>query len=149
MEKAAQVPGRRCHVKNQLTPSPEWAKQPVEIRRGRTTKNVQGTNTLLVRVMIGENYKLTTSAPNASKCSLWFRIIDPGWRCRSWCADALAALARDGQALGTSVLDWWRIEEIARRYVREKTTQGRFNNSALLLRPKPTWDLLENKEVVA
>ena len=110
-------------------------------------QNVQGTNTLLVRVVIG---KIT----NLRRLLQTLRSVpvvqnDPGWRCRSWCADALAALARDGQALGTSVLDWQRIEEIARRYVREKTTQGRFNNSALLLRPKPTWDLLENKEVVA
>ena len=146
MENVAQVPGRRCHVKNQLTPSPNgprslWKYEELELQ------NVQSTSTLLARVVIGK-------IVNKERLLQTLRNVpvvqnDSGWRCRSWCADALAALARDGQALGSSVLDWQRIEEVARRYVREKTAQGRFNNVALLLRPKPTWDLLENKEVVA
>ena len=49
---------------------------------------------------------------------------DPGWRCRSWRANALAAMAKDGKAVGTSVLDWQRIEQMARRYVGEKTARG-------------------------
>ena len=73
---------------------------------------------------------------------------DPGWRCRTCCANALAAIAADGKAVGTSVLDWQQIEQAARWYAGQKTAQGRFTTSALLMRPKPTWDLLENKAMI-
>lgn len=38
---------------------------------------------------------------------------DPEWRCRTWCANALSAIAADGQAMGTPVLDWQRVEQVA------------------------------------
>jgi len=145
VENAAQVPGRRCHVKNRLNPNPDgpgslWQYEETELQ------NVQNTNTLLIRVMIGK-------VENLERLLGIFRSIpvvqnDPGWRCRSWCANALAAIAKDGKAVGTSVLDWQRIELAARRYVGEKSAQGRFATSELLLRPKPTWNLLENKEII-
>jgi len=125
------VPGRRCHVKNRLNinpdgPSSVWEYEELQLQ------NVQNTNTLLVRVIIGK-------VENLNRLLEIFRSIpvfqnDPGWRCRSWCADALAAIAKDGEAVGTSVLDWQRIEQAARRYVGEKTAQGRFATSALLER---------------
>ena len=31
----------------------------------------------------------------------------------------------------------------------KKTAQGRFDTSALLMRPKPTWNLLDDKEMIA
>ena len=140
------MPGRRCHVENRLNPNPNgpssvWVYEELQLQ------NVQNTNTLLVRVIIGK-------VENLNRLLEIFRSVsvvqnDPGWRCRSWCADALAAIANDGEALGTSVLHWQRIEQAARRYVGEKTAQGRFATSALLLRPKSTWDLSENKEIVS
>ena len=51
MEKAAQVPGRRCHVKNQPNPNAPggvWQYEEVQLQ------NVQNTTSLLVRVMIGK-----------------------------------------------------------------------------------------------
>lgn len=146
VEKTAQVPGRRCHVKNRLNPNPHgissiWEYEEVQI------PNVQNTATLLVRVVIGK-------VENLGRLLEILRSIpviqnDPGWRCRTWCANALTAIAKDGTAVGTSVLDWQRIEQAARRYAGDKTVQGRFASAALLLGPKPTWDLLENKEIVA
>jgi hypothetical protein len=109
-------------------------------------QNVQNTNTLLVRVMIGK-------VEDLARLITILRSIpviqnDPGWRCRTWCANALAAIAADGKAVGTSVLDWLRVEQAARWYAGQKTAEGRFATLALLLRPKPTWDLLENKEIM-
>ena len=143
MEKAAQVPGRRCHVKNRPNPNGPgsvWQYEEVKLQ------NVQNTTTLLVRVMIGK-------IENLARLITILRSIpviqnDPGWRCRTWCTNALAAIAADGKAVGTSVLDWQRIEQAARWYAGQKTAQGRFATSALLTTPKPTWDLLENKEMI-
>ena len=139
-----EVPGGRYHVKNRINPSADgpssiWAYEEADL------KDVKNTTNLLARVMIGKVESL-------ERLLGIFRRIpviqnDPGWRCRSWCANALAAIAEDSKAVGTSVLDWHRIEEAARRYVGEKTAQGRFATSALLLQPKPTWDLLVNREI--
>lgn len=118
-----------------------WQYEEVQLR------NVQNTASLLVRVKIGK-------VENLARLSTILRSIpviqnDPGWRCRTWCANALAAIAADGKAVGTSVLDWQQIEQAARWYAGQKTAQGRFATSALLTRPKPTWDLLENKEMIS
>ena len=61
----------------------------------------------------------------------------------------MEAIAKDGKAVGTSKLDWTEIEELGRRYVAEKTAAGRYNELARLEGPRPTWDILENKETVA
>ena len=74
---------------------------------------------------------------------------DPKWRCRSWIASALEAIAKDGKAVGTSELDWTRIEEFGRRYTAKKTAASRYMQLNLLEGPRPTWDILENKEIVA
>jgi hypothetical protein len=55
---------------------------------------------------------------------------------------------RDVKALGTSELNWQKIEATAREYVSEKTAGGRYQNLADMLKPKPTWDMLENKEII-
>jgi hypothetical protein len=107
-------------------------------------QNVQNATSLLVRVMIGK-------IENLARLITILRSIpviqdDPGWRCRTWCANALAAIAADGKAVGTSVLDRQQIEQAARWYAGQKSAQGRFATSALLIRPKPTWDLLEKKK---
>ena len=108
--------------------------------------NVQNTNSLLIRVMIGKIEDLARLLTILRSVPIIQN--DPGWRCRTWCADALAAIAADGKAVGTSELDWQRVEQIARWYAGQKTAQGRFATSALLIRPKPTWDLLGNKEMI-
>jgi len=73
---------------------------------------------------------------------------DSNWRCRTWIASALDKIAKDGGCVGTAELDWQKIEPFARQYVRDKTASGRYLTAADLMRPKPTWDMLENKETV-
>jgi hypothetical protein len=109
-------------------------------------QNVQNTTTLLVRVMVGKIEDLTRLITILRRIPVVQN--DPGWRCRTWCANALAAIAADGKAVGTSVLDWQQIEQAARWYTGQKTAEGRFATSVLLARPKPTWDLLANKEII-
>ncbi|KAK0288901.1 hypothetical protein LTR91_018412 [Friedmanniomyces endolithicus] len=74
---------------------------------------------------------------------------DPAWRCRAWIATALAELARDGKAVGTSQLDWAIVEATARQYVARKAAAGRYERVEDVLKPKPTWDMLEGQETVA
>lgn len=66
-----------------------------------------------------------------------------------WVADVLSRIAEDGKAVGTSVLDWAKIEKVACDYVASKTTAGRYLDDRGIVLLKPTWDMLEEREVVA
>ena len=131
------IPGARYHVKN----SPlGWTYEEIIL------ENVRTTNTLLVRIVIAK-------IEDEHRLIALFRGLpvvqgDSSWRCRSWIASALAEIAKDGKCVGSAELDWQKIEPFARRYVEEKTANGRYRSAADLLKPKPTWDLLENKESV-
>lgn len=57
-------------------------------------------------------------------------------------------IARDGRCVGTSNLNWGEIEAFARQYVTQKTAAGRYVKAEDMLKPKPTYDLLEGKETV-
>ena len=131
------IPGARYHVKN----SPfGWTYEEIPL------ENVRTTNTLLVRIVIAK-------IEDEHRLIALFRRLpvvqdDSNWRCRHWIASALAEIAKDGKCVGSAELDWQKIEPFARRYVEEKSASGRYRSAADLLRPKPTWDLLENKESV-
>jgi hypothetical protein len=73
---------------------------------------------------------------------------DSNWRCRSWIASGLVKIGQDGKCVGTAELDWQKSEPLARQYVGDKTARGRYRSAADLLKPKLTWDMLENKEIV-
>lgn len=73
---------------------------------------------------------------------------DSNWRCRTWVAYILQKLKDDGKAVGRSELDWARIEAFGRQYVASKNASMRYNSEALILGPKPTYDLVENKEIM-
>lgn len=73
---------------------------------------------------------------------------DPNWRCRTWVSAALDKLSRDGKAVGTSQLNWQTIETVARRYVGGKAEKGRYKVAENPPKPRPLYDLLENKEIV-
>ncbi|KAI1176473.1 hypothetical protein F4777DRAFT_268813 [Nemania sp. FL0916] len=131
------VPGARYHVKNSFQ---GWTYEEMELQ------NVRNTTTLLVRILIAK-------IEDEKRLVELFRRVpvvqgDPSWRCRTWIANALAEIAKDGKCVGTAELNWQRIEAFARQYVGDKTAGGRYENAADLLRPKPTWDLLENRETV-
>jgi hypothetical protein len=137
-EKDAEVPGKRYHVKNPINRG--WVYEELELRNVRTTDN------LLVRVLIGK-------VADLERLENVFRSVpvvqnDPNWRCRTWTRHAVEALAADGKAMGTSVLDWQKIEDTAKWYAGEKADAGRFRDADLIRMPKPTWDMLKNKETV-
>ncbi|KAI0155603.1 hypothetical protein BJ166DRAFT_337965 [Pestalotiopsis sp. NC0098] len=131
------TPGGRYHVKN----SP-WGWTYEE----RALDNVQNTTSLLARILIAkiENEQ--------HLIALLGRVPviqgDSNWRCRTWIGSALAEIAKDGKCVGTAELDWKKIEAFGRRYVAEKTASGRYRTAEDLLQAKPTWDMLENREII-
>ncbi|EHY60979.1 hypothetical protein ABEF92_004502 [Exophiala dermatitidis] len=138
VEDRQQVPGMRYHVKNHFTHG--WTYEEVSV------SNVQNTNTLLARIVVAkvederrlvEIFRTTQVVQN-----------DPQWRCRTWISDVLARLAIDGKAVGTSQLDWGKVEAVARGYVTKKVAAGRYSAGKDMASPKPTWDMLEEKEIV-
>lgn len=133
------VPGFRYHVRN--TPAAGWKYEEEEL------KNVQNTINLLARIVIAK-------VEDHSRLVAILRRLpviqnDPSWRCRSWIGSALEELARDGKAVGTSHLDWAKVEATARQYVADKVAAGRYLRGEDMLPPKPTWDMMESKETVA
>ncbi|PGH20107.1 hypothetical protein AJ80_03675 [Polytolypa hystricis UAMH7299] len=97
--------------------------------------NVRNTINLLARI-------LNAKIEDEERLVSIFRSIpvvqdDPNWRC-----------PREQKAVGTSELDWKKIEAHTRQYVGQKTVGGRYVSPDALLRPKPTWDMIENKESV-
>ena len=132
------VPGARYHVKNSLL---GWIYEETEL------ENVQNTLNLLARMLIAK-------IENEERLIALLRGLpvvqgDSNWRCRSWIANALAEIAKDGKCVGTAELNWPKIETLARQYVGEKKASGRYQTGVDMLRPKPTWDMLENKENIS
>ena len=117
-----------------------WAYEEIPLR------NVRTTNNLLARILIAKIededrlINLLRGLPVVQD--------DPSWRCRTWVASALAAIAKDGKCVGTAELDWQKIEVLARQYVGDKTASGRYQSGVDLSKPKPTWDMIEDKESV-
>ncbi|KAI1214249.1 uncharacterized protein F4807DRAFT_407190 [Annulohypoxylon truncatum] len=108
--------------------------------------DVQTSVRLLVRVLIA---KIT----NESQLIEVFRNTpifykDPTFNCRTWVIDALSRISNNRKVVGTSQLDWKMIEERARSYIAVKTVVGRFGAGQDMTKPKPTWDLLKDKEIV-
>ncbi|RDW93565.1 uncharacterized protein DSM5745_00887 [Aspergillus mulundensis] len=102
MEGGGDVPGKRYHVKN--NPVKGWEYQEVNLPDIRTT------TTLLARILIAK-------IEDEERLVAIIRSIpvvqnDPDWRCRTWLAHALAAMTKDGKAVGTSELDWHKIEAL-------------------------------------
>lgn len=139
VEKGVDVPGVRYHVKNH--PISGWVYEEMGVSDVRTT------NTLLARIVIAK------VEDEQRLIGLLRRLPvvngDPNWRCRSWIGHALAEIAKDGKCVGTSRLEWQNIEVFARQYVAHKTGMGRYAKAEDMLKPKPTYDLLEGKETVA
>ncbi len=138
-ETQAVVPGVRYHAKNH--PITGWILEEAEL------SNVRNTINLLARVLIAkiENEALLVKILRETP------VVrdDPEWTCRSWIVDALSRIQAAGnKAVGTARLDWPTIEEFARRYVAEKKAAGRYAGDGDMTLPRPTWNLLEEREIV-
>ncbi|OBT42517.1 hypothetical protein VE00_06235 [Pseudogymnoascus sp. WSF 3629] len=136
--KSKEVPGTRYHVKNSIVTG--WNYEELNLR------DVQNTTTLLARLLIAkieddeclkEVFRTTPLVQN-----------DPNWRCRTWVEQVLASIISDGKIVGTSQLDWRAIEQTGREYVAKKKSAGRYTNATDLMGPRPTWNMLENQEIV-
>jgi hypothetical protein len=115
--------------------------------RKKELNDVKSPDNLLARLVIAkvEDEKLLQDI----FCNTPVIQGNPEWRCRTWIADALCRLANaPGKAVGTAELDWDKIEGEARRYVMQKTDEGRYLDSESVLLPRPTWDMLEGREVI-
>ncbi|KAK4044187.1 hypothetical protein C8A01DRAFT_31794 [Parachaetomium inaequale] len=142
LESQQQVPGVRYHVKN--SPLTGWVYEEAPL------PNVRSTVNLLARVLIAkieDEDRLVETLRGTPVVQ-----DDPAWRCSTRLANALRRIQQgDGprKAVGTAQLDWARIEPVARDYVARKRASGRYERGVDLLLPKPTWDLLEERELVA
>ncbi|KAI0532519.1 hypothetical protein GGR58DRAFT_517658 [Xylaria digitata] len=137
VEREDVVPGIRYHVKN----SPlGWTYEEVSL------ENIRNAINLLARILVAK-------IENEPRLIALLRRLpvtqgDPNWRCRTWIASALAEIEKDGKCVGTAELNWQKIEAFARQYVGGKTANGRYQSALDLLKAKPTWNMLENKESV-
>ncbi|KAI2621833.1 hypothetical protein GGR54DRAFT_639165 [Hypoxylon sp. NC1633] len=132
------VAGTRYHVK--IRPGQGW--KFIE----DTLSDVQSSVRLLARIVIA---KIT----DRSRLVDIFRSTvivqnDLRFDCRTWIIDALQNIRLDGNVVGTAELNWENIEHRAHRYVAEKTEAGRYEQGQDMTRPKPTWDMLDRKEII-
>lgn len=66
-----------------------------------------------------------------------------GWNCVSWAEEALAWVAHDGKALGSSHTDWAYVRDTAMWYVAKKAAEHRFDGEEQFDQGKvPTWELI-------
>ena len=138
IEDEPEVPGVRYHVKNH--PLGGW------VYEEKSLPNVQSTISLLARILIAK----VEDERRLIQILRETPVIqgDPNWRCRTWVQAVLVSIRRDGRAVGTSNLSWAQIEPWAREYVARKTESGRYSLVQTADLPKPTWDMLEDKEIV-
>jgi hypothetical protein len=70
------------------------------------------------------------------------------WNCRFWIEDVLKRLFRDENgAVGTSVLDWERIEALVHKFVSTKVENGTYARPGWHELPAPTWNMLNAREI--
>lgn len=111
-----------------------------------SVRDVRLTNNLLARIVIAK-------VENEQRLLELLRNVpvvngDPNWRCRTWVAQALTEIAKDEKCVGSSQLNWETIEAFSRQYVGQKTASGRYTKLEDVLKPKPTYDLINGKESV-
>lgn len=79
---------------------------------------------------------------------------DPDFNCISWVKSAIAKLDGDGVLAKSKVVDWDTINQRCREYVAMKKEAGRWKasvdpSSSSKFVKIPTWDMLEEREVVS
>ncbi|KAI2609476.1 uncharacterized protein GGS25DRAFT_217825 [Hypoxylon fragiforme] len=69
---------------------------------------------------------------------------------RSWVINVLLYLAEmNSKVVGTAKLSWPAVQAKALEYVQQKHAEGRYGSGQDMTLPKPTFDLLQNKELIA
>ncbi len=135
-EREGEVAGMRYHVKNPPIGGWVYEELPEECEKhqqsARPYLDRQGGG----RSTTSKHLPFDTVDPGGSKLALPVM----GGRCPR-------GILADGKAVGTSTLDWGKIESFARDYVGAKAAAGRYNDVALLADPKPMWDMISQKEI--
>lgn len=134
--------GKRYHVTNtEPVPGhniPFWQYKIIPLR------GVQ-TSSLLVRITVAKVEDLAQLERTLSQVPV---AQYQGFTCRTWVADAVAALDQSG-SLGTKRTgNWNTIQDFATHYVREKKGVGRWRTQGKWNLALPaTFSLIEDKEV--
>ncbi|KAL8407715.1 hypothetical protein RB594_006524 [Gaeumannomyces avenae] len=130
------------------SPVPGYVVEPGQTKIGNTvipiwrygtveTQDVSARPYLLARILIA---KIT----DFSRLTTLLRTVQlvqggsPATMSMIWARQALNAIKHDGRCVGTSVLDWARVDESARKYADVKGQ----------LFPKPTYCLITDRELV-
>jgi hypothetical protein len=134
--------GMRYHAKERVTQNKtEWVLDEQDI-------SLRPTSMILVRIMIGkveDKARLVSVLRNTP-----MRQGLPGWNCVTWVKEVLEGLKADGRAMGTSVLEWESVRNVAMSYCQRKKVQHRFDGlGSYDLNKVPTYDLIERKETIA
>ncbi|KAJ5121415.1 uncharacterized protein N7515_009376 [Penicillium bovifimosum] len=134
--------GVRYNAKEILDPggNPTWEYEELDCNMG-------ATHMLLIRIMVGKvaNGRRTIEVLRNTP----MRQGEPGWNCVGWVKEALERLKADGKALGTSNLEWSTVRNKAMEYCQHKKDQHRFDGQGDFdIRKPPTFDLLEDREVI-
>ena len=67
----------------------------------------------------------------------------------TWVRDALARLAADEGALGTSAVQWQNLRDLAMEYCQAKQDARRWDGTGEFdMKKVPTYDLLEGREII-
>ena len=110
--------------------------------------SLAATHMLLVRIMVGkvlDGYHVAEIMRNTP-----VRQNRPEWNCVAWVKEALETLQADNKALGTSMLEWSIVRNVAIAYCQRKTDQRRFDGKGNFdMRKAPTYDLLQQREIIA
>ncbi|KAL1877372.1 hypothetical protein VTK73DRAFT_8667 [Phialemonium thermophilum] len=107
--------------------------------------DVRNTGSLAVRVLIA---KIRDKSRLVQLIKDVHRVQDDDtWNTRSWIADVLNAMATTGGVVGRSVLNWPLVDARARQYVADKIAAGRYAGPQDPTAPRPTWDLIDDKEI--
>ncbi|EPE33706.1 hypothetical protein GLAREA_06719 [Glarea lozoyensis ATCC 20868] len=137
-EAGDRVPGARYYVKNNFLK--QWIYEEIPLN------DVKQSTQLLARIMVAK-------IEDEARLVRIFETVpimqnNPDWRCRTWVANAMAAIPQDGRVVGTSQLSWEEIERVGREFVGTKSQAGRYNDQASWNGPRPTLDLIQRREVI-
>lgn len=113
-----------------------------------------GTTMILVRIMIGKiknRDRLLSILRNTPIRAYEPRPAYEIWNCVAWVKEALLLIQRDGEAVGSSVLDWAFVRYTAMWYVKwftEKMKSDHLNGRGVEYERSnvATWDLMARQE---
>jgi hypothetical protein len=133
--------GKRYHAKEQMNTSGAFEWEYEERAVGVVPSNMQ-----LVRVLVAKIEDIKRFERILGEIPI--RKGVEGWNCVEWVREALEALARDGKAVGTSVMSWNKIRDACMAYVQRKKDEHRFDGKGNFDSSKAaTFDLIEGREV--